>query len=120
PAYIHHRLGVAGYKGADLFSADAMAEIARVAGGVPRNINNVCFNALSLGFAVDCRQIEASTIAEVATDFDLALALSGRNVLEKFANLGPLYEGLTAQQDLPNTIETPAALSDTAVAVELT
>ena len=120
PAYIHHRLRVAGYEGPDLFSADAMAEIARVAGGVPRNINNICFNALSLAFAVDSRQVEASIIAEVASDFDLALALSGRNALEKFANLGPLYEGLTAQQDLPNTIETPAVPTDTAVALDLT
>src|SRR5437868_3258115 len=119
PAYIHHRLRVAGYSGPDLFSADAMAEIARVAGGVPRNINNVCFNALSLTFAMNCRQVEAGMIAEVASDFDLALALSGRNILEKFATLNPLGDdiAITAPQESPNTIETPAVASEAVAAV---
>ena len=119
PAYIHHRLRVAGYEGPDLFSADAMAEIARVAGGVPRNINNICFNALSLAFAVDSRQVEASIIAEVASDFDLALALSGRNALEKFANLGPLCDEVAVPLDRPNAIEVPAISSGTVVATDV-
>src|SRR5579863_129525 len=49
--YIAHRLRVAGYSGEPLFAPQALKAIARFTEGVPRNINNCCFNALSLGFA---------------------------------------------------------------------
>src|SRR5882762_6334044 len=49
--YIEHRLKVAGYSGGPLFGPDALALIAEQSQGIPREINNICFNALLLGAA---------------------------------------------------------------------
>src|SRR6266446_5648208 len=49
--YIEHRLKVAGYSGGPLFAPDALALIAEQSQGIPREINNICFNALLLGAA---------------------------------------------------------------------
>lgn len=70
--YIEHRLAVAGYQGNSIFDAEARALIAAISGGIPRNINNICFHALSLGFATHKRVIDGSMIREIAADLDLA------------------------------------------------
>jgi type II secretory pathway predicted ATPase ExeA len=69
--YISHRLKVAGYKGAGLFDADALREIAVHSDGIPRNINTICFNALTLGYAKGLEQIDGSTVSEVLADLDM-------------------------------------------------
>lgn len=67
--YIQHRLKVAGYENAKpLFTNGAMEMIARHSGGIPRNINNICFNALTIGCALGKRCIEAEIIREVIGD----------------------------------------------------
>lgn len=66
--YIDHRLRVAGYQGAALFTAGAVVLIAENSGGIPRNINNLCFNAMSLAFAMNKRQIDSKVVEEVVTD----------------------------------------------------
>jgi general secretion pathway protein A len=70
--YIEHRLRVAGCNNGSLFSAGAVREIAGLSGGIPRNINNICFNALSLGYAGGRKRIESDTVREVASDLDLS------------------------------------------------
>jgi general secretion pathway protein A len=70
--YVNHRLGVAGYRGARLFTSGAMELIARESHGIPRNINNLCFGALSAGFALQCKQIDRGIVEEVAADQDLS------------------------------------------------
>lgn len=74
--YIAHRLAAAGYPGkvSELFSLHALTRIAQLSEGVPRVINNICFNALSLGYALEASQIDSGMIEEVAGD----LGLSGR------------------------------------------
>jgi type II secretory pathway predicted ATPase ExeA/phage tail protein X len=69
--YIDHRLQVAGYDGGRLFTSDARAMIAARSGGIPRNINNLCFNALSLGYALKRRSIEAEIVREVVADLNV-------------------------------------------------
>jgi general secretion pathway protein A len=67
--YIEHRLKVAGYSGSKpLFTSEAMTLIARHSRGIPRNINNLCFNALSLGCALKKDVIGADAIREVIVD----------------------------------------------------
>ncbi len=56
--YIDHRLHVAGYSGASLFTPEARALIAAQSEGVPREINTLCFNALSLGYSLGRRTID--------------------------------------------------------------
>jgi len=77
-AYIDHRLLVAGYTGKPLFGCGALERIASVSEGIPRNINNLCFHALTLGFAKSARRIDASILEEVLAD--LALESCGPTV----------------------------------------
>ena len=69
--YIGHRLKVAGYHGAPLFTKEALAIIANRSEGIPRNINNLCFHALSLGFAKGQKRIDRSIMAEVLLDLNM-------------------------------------------------
>jgi general secretion pathway protein A len=69
--YIMHRLRVAGYKGGTLFAPGAVALIARYSRGVPRVINNLCFHALSLGYAKNWKKIDVITLREVIADLNL-------------------------------------------------
>ena len=79
--YINHRLRVAGYDFArPLFTKQALAMIAAHSGGIPRNISNICFNAMSLGCATKQKTIDDTTIREVLADLDL----------------GPLFEDSTS------------------------
>ena len=67
-SYIDHRLSVAGGSGRSFFSSEARKLIAAWSGGIPRNINSLCFNALSLSYASGHKRVEAATIREVASD----------------------------------------------------
>jgi general secretion pathway protein A len=71
-AYIEHRLRIAGHKGwRPIFTDHAYALIAKHSQGIPRNINNLCFNAMSVGCALGQRSIGPSVIYEVLHDLDL-------------------------------------------------
>jgi type II secretory pathway predicted ATPase ExeA/tetratricopeptide (TPR) repeat protein len=70
-AYIDHRLKVAGYTQSRLFTAEAMEMIVARGKGIPRDINNICFNALSLGFALQKKQIDSAIVQEVLSDLNL-------------------------------------------------
>jgi type II secretory pathway predicted ATPase ExeA len=70
-SYIAHRLQVGGYEGGPLFSHEALALIGTRSRGIPRNINNICFNALSLGFALGRKRIDAGLVREVVADLEL-------------------------------------------------
>jgi len=69
--YVNHRLQVAGYDGPELFTAAALTLIAERSEGIPRNINNICFNAMSLGCAMGCKKIEAQVVQEALHDLSL-------------------------------------------------
>jgi len=71
-AYIDHRLSAAGYRAeVPLFTDRAFNLIAQYSGGIPRNINNICFNAMSLGCAIKRKTIHAAAVEEVLHDLDL-------------------------------------------------
>jgi len=70
--YIEHRLRVAGAASEKpLFSDEAYAMIAEQAGGIPRNINNLCFNSMSLAWALQRPKVDASMVQEAIDDLDL-------------------------------------------------
>jgi general secretion pathway protein A len=70
--YIQHRLRAAGYElEAPLFTGEALALIFQYSEGIPRNINNLCFNSLSLGYALKRKAIDAEIVREVLSDLDL-------------------------------------------------
>jgi general secretion pathway protein A len=86
--YIKHRLGVAGYQGAALFTRGALELIARESQGIPRNINNLCFGALSAGLALRRKQIDREIVEEVVADQNLS-ALERRVTASSFENGSP-------------------------------
>jgi general secretion pathway protein A len=70
-AYIDHRLLIAGCKDSRLFTPGARSVIAEYSEGIPRKINNVCFNAMSLACALRHARVERDTVLEVLADLDL-------------------------------------------------
>jgi general secretion pathway protein A len=73
-AYICHRLALAGSDGRQLFTPEARVKIADWSNGIPRNINNLCFNAMSLAFAMGKRAVDVAVMEEVKRDLDVILA----------------------------------------------
>lgn len=77
--YIAHRLKTTGTS-ASLFAPDALQAIASASGGVPRNVNIICFNSLTLAYALSRPRVGREEVAEVLRDLDLtvedALALN--------------------------------------------
>src|SRR6516164_261954 len=70
-AYIDRRLKVAGYTRSGLFAPEAIEMIAERGKGIPSDINNICFNALSLGFALQKKKIDSAIMHEVFADLNL-------------------------------------------------
>src|SRR6202022_4013833 len=69
--YIDHRLWVAGYKGSSLLSPGARALITENSEGIPRNINNMCFCAMSFAWAMKQKTIDREMMHDVLADIDL-------------------------------------------------
>ena len=68
--YVEHRLRVAG-SSEPIFTAEALALIAERSQGIPRNINNICCNALQLGYAQQRQTIDIDIVQKVAGKLDL-------------------------------------------------
>jgi type II secretory pathway predicted ATPase ExeA len=78
-SYIDSRLRAAGCREPALFSPGARADIARFSEGIPRNINNIAFNALSLACAMNRKTVDREIIGEVMRD--LALEVGEERVI---------------------------------------
>ena len=85
--YITSRLLIAGAERTELFSSAAVDYIFRCSEGIPRNINNLCDNALLAGYAAGENVVSRAIIEEVAETFDM-LPRSGSGM--------PTTEGTTA------------------------
>jgi type II secretory pathway predicted ATPase ExeA len=70
-AYVEHHLRTAGYRGDKLFTPDALAWIAEKADGIPRQINRLCFNGLSIGCGLQKQYVDLDILREVEQDLDL-------------------------------------------------
>jgi LysM repeat protein len=83
--YIDHRLRVAGYGfERPLFTKQALAMITEHSEGIPRNINNLCFNAMSLGCVNKQKTIDTDVIREVLGDLDLGSLFPETSRVSKF------------------------------------
>jgi general secretion pathway protein A len=69
--YIEHRLRAAGWNGHQIFTPEALEEIAKLSGGVPRTINNLCFNALLKAFTRRQEIIDTGIVKEVSRNLHL-------------------------------------------------
>ena len=69
---MEHRLQVGWLQGGrPVFTPAALKLIAQHSEGIPRNINNLCFNAMSIGAALKKQTIDVDIIREVIADLDL-------------------------------------------------
>jgi len=70
-SYIDHRLWVAGREGPPLFAPGAKSLIAEHSGGIPRNINNLCFQSLSIAFAMGKKNVDLPIVREAICDLSI-------------------------------------------------
>jgi general secretion pathway protein A len=97
--YITSRLLLSGAARTDIFSREAIDYIYRCTEGIPRNINNLCDNALLAGYAAGEMTIGRSIVEEVAESFDM---LPG---FERGLQIGE-------QRELPASIFSPASRAE--------
>lgn len=69
--YILERLVIAGYDQQNMFTPDAIDFIFQCSEGIPRQINNLCDNAMLTAFERNVPQIDRDLIEEVARDLFL-------------------------------------------------
>lgn len=75
PLYIQHRLSVAGANGAGpTFNAEALNEIYKYSGGIPRLINIVCDKALLLAYVLENRTITPDIIKQSIVEIEGGIA----------------------------------------------
>jgi general secretion pathway protein A len=74
--YIDHRLRMAGYSGSQLFTSDAREVIARCSEGIPRKINNICFNALIRGYARKQESIDSALVRDALAGLELGQSVA--------------------------------------------
>jgi len=74
-AYIAHRLRLCGYADQRLFEPETVRAIASASKGIPRNINNLCFSCLSLGFVERAPRIGLNILHSVLTDSEIETSL---------------------------------------------
>lgn len=122
--YITHRLRVAGSP-VELFQLDALREVHRRSGGIPRLINIICDRALLGAYSKGLRSINATMVAQAARE---AVEVETRQVprtatwlrwLDRaeliFAPLAIILVGVLAYQTLRNPKPAPVAVNPTTV-----
>jgi len=93
--YLAHRLGIAGYRGARLFSREAVRRLHRASHGVPRLINILAHKALMVGFGEGARYITDRYVKLAIFDTESARKcyVAGRR---RWLRVGALLAALTA------------------------
>jgi general secretion pathway protein A len=122
--YIFARLLVAGAERTDIFSPGAIDFIFRCSEGIPRNINNLCDNALLTGYAASEPVIGRAIVEEVAETFDmLPRADRGRQMGEETESPARIFTAagraeLWATGTGPTTVAAPSAATAESVAAQ--
>jgi general secretion pathway protein A len=107
-AYVEHRLRLSGYAGVSLFTPGALAVIAQRSQGIPRNINNLCFHALSLGYTRRRQTITSDVVREAAAQLDIAIIAgpshsNGDGATPKIASVLPFRAAASMSADFAAT-----------------
>jgi general secretion pathway protein A len=90
--YIASRLLAAGAERTDIFTPSAVDLVFRCSEGIPRQINNICDNAMLAGFAAGVEVIGRDIVEEVAETFDLLPnAQRGRQAGEERAGAARIF-----------------------------
>ena len=107
--YIAHRLKVAGHCGEPIFDPTSIAAITRLSGGIPRNINNICYNSLFLAYSRGHRTVTPEIVEEVVARLDMEPLVS-----EPLRVADPI--GVAEPEPAPVVSATPAAAAGTVAA----
>jgi general secretion pathway protein A len=117
--YIEHRLKVAGYAGDPLFTPDAYQTIGESTRGIPRNVNNFCFSALSLAYALQKKVIDTEVVNEVISDLDISRLTSaaqpegsGFEPLQPVTPLAPSTAGSNGKGEILSPAEAAAYMQE--------
>jgi general secretion pathway protein A len=119
--YVEHRLRVAGYKGSPIFTDEAYEAIATATEGIPRNVNNFCFNALSLACALRKYTVDADVVNEVMADLDIQKLTWGLPAEAIESPYRPVREAMTAAaepesyREISNAAEAAAYMQQVAL-----
>lgn len=100
--YIEHRLRLSGCKRVELFPSETRQMIAKVSRGIPRNINNLCFLCLSLGFAEQTPVITPNILEAVLADHEAANQIKPKYSPPPAGSELPRFQNLAHQSaDIP-------------------
>ena len=69
-SYVSHRLRVAGCANGDIFKKDAIEDIFRFSGGIPRLINIACDKSLLLGYIADRKTIDSDVVKKCIKEIE--------------------------------------------------
>lgn len=94
--YLAHRLRVAGFGGARLFSRAAVARLYRASGGVPRLVNILAHKALMLCYGQGRQQVERLHVNAAASDTIATSRRVPRFAAWRQAAAGALLAGVAA------------------------
>ncbi len=78
--YLVHRLRIAGYGGARMFTRQAINKLYRASGGIPRLVNILAHKSLMVSFGQGTQQVSRAQVAEAARD-----TLASRPFLPRWA-----------------------------------
>jgi general secretion pathway protein A len=106
--YIGHRLSSAGCADKQLFTSNAVENIATASEGIPRNINSICFQALALGFVYQKPQIGTEIVAEVLRDLELKKEAHQATSRATANSKAPQSQAPQSQRGAPSTFRQPA------------
>ncbi len=93
--YVAHRLKRAGYHGGSLFTPEALGILVEKSHGIPREINRLCFNAMSLGCAMGKSLIDGQVVREAAADLEFGFVPKPEETAHRVEAAGT-NEGLAA------------------------
>jgi type II secretory pathway predicted ATPase ExeA len=107
--YVDYRLRTSGWSGRQIFTADALMQIAESSGGVPRSINNYCFGALLKAFHRGLNVVDANIVREVAETLNLESVVRRTKSMPAYQQpVGLMNAASTSQidrdsSDIPNS-----------------
>ena len=114
--YIEHRLKVAGHSGEAIFDRASIDSIARHSDGIPRNINNLCYNSLLLASKRGLATVTPGIVQEAAASLDMESLISDPAPVIAADPVAPIVspetpaavpESVSAPLSVPQTVSQP-------------
>jgi general secretion pathway protein A len=108
--FINYRLNAVGYKRQQLFTPDAVQEIAFYSKGFPRLINILCDNALLITYATSQKKVTADIVKEAASDLRLVSPIEIEREIMEDANSRRAVDPSTSEENWepPSPIKIPS------------